>query len=169
MQPHHPRNVLIALVLSVLLAACGNDIKNDIIQLDQAIAATGVSDQSLAKVETEMASAQTPEQMTEAAARLQKQIQVYNQAINALDFKSDEVRAIRDELSSSSHDVADALGSFTALNIRSNAGFTPERAQEVQVSIERADKKIEDANRKLTASLKKLQALGADNGVDVQL
>lgn len=158
-----------AIFLSILLSACGNDIKSDIIRLDEAIIATGISEESLASIEHEMEDAKSPEQIMSAAKRLQEQIERYTQAINALSFKTDEVRAIRDELGQNSMDISQALNELSELNIRSDSSFTPERAEQIQSDIERISQKIDQSNKNINSALQKLKALGADNGVTVQL
>ena len=166
---HKIRHFLLASTLCLVLTACGNDIKSDIILLDQAVTQSGMNDSAIQDLQKEVAAARSPEEFTQAAAKIRDQYQSYHQAINALDFKTDEVRGIRDELSTQSGDLISSLDEFVNLNIRSSVSYTPVQAERVHTTIARAENKIETSEKNTLQTLKKLQALGKDNGVDLQI
>ena len=166
---HKIRHFLLASALCLVLSACGNDIKSDIILLDQAVTQSGMNDSAIQDLQKEVAAAKSPEEFTQAAAKIRDQYQSYHQAINTLDFKTDEVRGIRDELSTQSGDLISSLDEFVNLNIRSNVSYTPVQADRVHVTMTRVENKIETSEKNTLQTLKKLQALGKDNGVDLQI
>ena len=128
-----------------------------------------MNDSAIHDLQKEVAAARSPEEFTQAAAKIRDQYQSYHQAINALDFKTDEVRGIRDELSTQSGDLISSLDEFVNLNIRSNVSYTPVQADRVHVTMTRVENKIETSEKNTLQTLKKLQALGKDNGVDLQI
>ena len=169
MVKHSIRNLFLASVISLALAACGNDIKSDIILLDQAVTQSGMNDKTIAELQKEIAAARSPEEFTVAAGKIRDQYQRYHQAINALNFKTDEVRGIRDELSTQSGELVNSLDEFVNLNIRSSVSYTPVQADRVHTTIARAENQIQTSEKNTLQTLKKLQALGKDNGVDLQI
>ena len=128
-----------------------------------------MNDSAIQDLQKEAAADKSPEENTQAAAKIRDQYQSYHQAINALDFKTDEVRGIRDELSTQSGDLISSLDEFVNLNIRSNVSYTPVQADRVHVTMTRVENKIETSEKNTLQTLKKLQALGKDNGVDLQI
>ncbi|UOO89326.1 hypothetical protein LVJ82_18085 [Vitreoscilla massiliensis] len=169
MVKHSIRNLFLASVISLTLAACGNDIKSDIILLDQAVSQSGMNDKTMTELQKEIAAARSPEEFTVAAGKIRDQYQRYHQAINALNFKTDEVRGIRDELSTQSGELVSSLDEFVNLNIRSSVSYTPVQADRVHATIARAENQIQTSEKNTLQTLKKLQALGKDNGVDLQI
>ena len=169
MVKHTVRNFLCASVVALTLAACGNDIKSDIILLDQAVTQSGMNDSKIQELQKEIAAARSPEEFTIAASKIRDQYQSYHQAINALNFKTDEVRGIRDELSTQSGQLVSSLDEFVNLNIRSTVSYTPVQADRVHATIARTEQQIQESEKNTLLALKKLQALGKDNGVDLQI
>ena len=166
---HKIRHFLLASALCLVLSACGNDIKSDIILLDQAVTQSGMNDSAIQDLQKEVAAARSPEEFTQAAAKIRDQYQSYHQAINALDFKTDEVRGIRDELSTQTGELVNSLDDFVDLNLRSSVSYTPEQSERVRTTIAKTENQIQTSEKNTILTLKKLQALGKDNGVDLQI
>ena len=128
-----------------------------------------MNDSKIQELQKEIAAARSPEEFTIAASKIRDQYQSYHQAINALNFKTDEVRGIRDELSTQSGQLVSSLDEFVNLNIRSTVSYTPVQADRVHATIARTEQQIQESEKNTLLTLKKLQALGKDNGVDLQI
>ena len=128
MPKHFLRHLLLVSTVVLTLAACGNDIKSDIILLDQAVSQSGMNDSRIQDLQKEIADAKTPEEFTAAAVKIRDQYKSYHQAIKAIEFKTDEVRGIRDELSTQTGELVNSLDDFVDLNLRSSVSYTPEQS-----------------------------------------
>ena len=166
---HKIRHFLLASTLCLVLTACGNDIKSDIILLDQAVTQSGMNDSRIQDLQKEIADAKTPEEFTAAAVKIRDQYKSYHQAIKAIEFKTDEVRGIRDELSTQTGELVNSLDDFVDLNLRSSVSYTPEQSERVRSTIAKTENQIQTSEKNTIQTLKKLQALGKDNGVDLQI
>ena len=163
------RHLLLVSTVVLTLAACGNDIKSDIILLDQAVSQSGMNDSRIQDLQKEIAAAKTPEEFTAAAVKIRDQYKSYHQAIKAIEFKTDEVRGIRDELSTQTGELVNSLDDFVELNLRSSVSYTPEQSERVRSTIAKTENQIQTSEKNTLQTLKKLQALGKDNGVDLQI
>ena len=162
------RHLLLVSTVVLTLAACGNDIKSDIILLDQAVSQSGMNDSRIQDLQKEIADAKTPEEFTATAVKIRDQYKSYHQAIKAIEFKTDEVRGIRDELSTQTGELVNSLDDFVDLNLRSSVSYTPEQSERVRSTIAKTENQIQTSEKNTIQTLKKLQALGKDNGVDLQ-
>ena len=169
MPKHFLRHLLLVSTVVLTLAACGNDIKSDIILLDQAVSQSGMNDSRMQDLQKEIAAAKTPEEFTAAAVKIRDQYKSYHQAIKAIEFKTDEVRGIRDELSTQTGELVNSLDDFVDLNLRSSVSYTPEQSERVRSTIAKTENQIQTSEKNTIQTLKKLQALGKDNGVDLQI
>ena len=169
MPKHFLRHLLLVSTVVLTLAACGNDIKSDIILLDQAVSQSGMNDSRIQDLQKEIAAAKTPEEFTAAAVKIRDQYKSYHQAIKAIEFKTDEVRGIRDELSTQTGELVNSLDDFVDLNLRSSVSYTPEQSERVRSTIAKTENQIQTSEKNTIQTLKKLQALGKDNGVDLQI
>ena len=169
MPKHFLRHLLLVSTVVLTLAACGNDIKSDIILLDQAVSQSGMNDSRIQDLQKEIADAKTPEEFTAAAVKIRDQYKSYHQAIKAIEFKTDEVRGIRDELSTQTGELVNSLDDFVDLNLRSSVSYTPEQSERVRSTIAKTENQIQTSEKNTIQTLKKLQALGKDNGVDLQI
>lgn len=169
MPKHFFRHLLLVSTVVLTLAACGNDIKSDIILLDQAVSQSGMNDSRIQDLQKEIADAKTPEEFTAAAVKIRDQYKSYHQAIKAIEFKTDEVRGIRDELSTQTGELVNSLDDFVDLNLRSSVSYTPEQSERVRSTIAKTENQIQTSEKNTILTLKKLQALGKDNGVDLQI
>ena len=169
MPKHFFRHLLLVSTVVLTLAACGNDIKSDIILLDQAVSQSGMNDSRIQDLQKEIAAAKTPEEFTAAAVKIRDQYKSYHQVIKAIEFKTDEVRGIRDELSTQTGELVNSLDDFVDLNLRSSVSYTPEQSERVRSTIAKTENQIQTSEKNTIQTLKKLQALGKDNGVDLQI
>ena len=169
MPKHFFRHLLLVSTVVLTLAACGNDIKSDIILLDQAVSQSGMNDSRIQDLQKEIAAAKTPEEFTAAAVKVRDQYKSYHQAIKAIEFKTDEVRGIRDELSTQTGELVNSLDDFVDLNLRSSVSYTPEQSERVRTTLVKTENQIQTSEKNTIQTLKKLQALGKDNGVDLQI
>ena len=169
MPKHFLRHLLLVSTVVLTMAACGNDIKSDIILLDQAVSQSGMNDSRIQDLQKEIAAAKTPEEFTSASVKIRDQYKSYHQAIKAIEFKTDEVRGIRDELSTQTGELVNSLDDFVDLNLRSSVSYTPEQSERVRSTIAKTENQIQTSEKNTLQTLKKLQALGKDNGVDLQI
>ena len=169
MPKHFLRHLLLVSTVVLTMAACGNDIKSDIILLDQAVSQSGMNDSRIQDLQKEIAAAKTPEEFTAAAVKIRDQYKSYHQVIKAIEFKTDEVRGIRDELSTQTGELVNSLDDFVDLNLRSSVSYTPEQSERVRSTIAKTENQIQTSEKNTLQTLKKLQALGKDNGVDLQI
>lgn len=149
-----------------VLSACGNDIKKDLIALDQAMYESGMTASNAQKLIQNAEQAQSLEAQMHVAQELHNQFQAYNQAIAQLDFKSDEVRALRNELSNHNRQMIGALDQILQLNLRTGIALSPDQQQRAMQTIERSQQQIQQADDQIQITQQKIQALGKDNGVN---
>ncbi|UOO91422.1 MULTISPECIES: hypothetical protein [Vitreoscilla] len=162
----YPYKWICLLFTVFVLSACGNDIKKDLIALDQAMYESGMTASNSQKLIQQAEQAQSIETQMQVAKEIHHQFQVYNQAIAQLDFKSNEVRTLRNELSDHNRQMISALDQILQLNLRTGIALSPDQHQRATQTIERSQRQIQQADDNIQITHQKIQALGKDNGVN---
>ena len=150
----------------IVLSACGNDIKKDLIALDQAMYESGMTASNTQKLIQKAEQAQNIEAQMQAAQEIHDQFQVYNHAIAQLDFQTNEVRTLRNELSDHNRQIISALDQMLQLNLRTGIALSPDQHQRAMQTIERSQRQMQQADDDIQMTTQKIQALGKDNGVN---